>query len=129
MIWKIIRENRLITTDNIFDINRLGISDSFEAGKSLTLGIDYKKESIDNNDKYFEAKIATVLRDSEENKISKTSTLNRTTSNLFGSIENSFSEFFKLNYDFALDNNFNQFEHNSIEANFKINNFITTFNF
>ena len=122
-------ENRLITTDNIFDINRLGISDSFEAGKSLTLGIDYKKESIDNNDKYFEAKIATVLRDSEENKISKTSTLNRTTSNLFGSIENSFSEFFKLNYDFALDNNFNQFEHNSIEAEFKINNFITTFNF
>ena len=34
-------ENRLITTDNIFDINRLGISDSYESGKSLTLGIRF----------------------------------------------------------------------------------------
>ena len=122
-------ENRLITTDNIFEINRLGISDSYEAGKSLTFGVDFKKENRDDNDKYFEAKIAAVIRDSEENKIAKTSTLNRTTSNLFGSVENSFSEFFSLNYDFALDNNFNHFEHNSIEAEFKINNFVTTFNF
>ena len=122
-------ENRLITTDNIFEINRLGISDSYEAGKSLTFGVDFKKENRDDNDKYFEAKIAAVIRDSEENKIAKTSTLNRTTSNLFGSVENSFSEFFSLNYDFALDNNFNYFEHNSIEAEFKINNFVTTFNF
>jgi LPS-assembly protein len=31
----------IINADNVFDINRLGISDSYEAGKSLTLGIDY----------------------------------------------------------------------------------------
>ena len=34
-----------------------------------------------------------------------------------------------MNYDFALDNDFNKFEHNSIEAEFTINNFVTTFNF
>ena len=61
-------ENRLITTDNIFDINRLGISDSYRSGKSLTLGIDFKKEQKDNIDKYLEIKFATVLRDAEEKK-------------------------------------------------------------
>ena len=121
-------ENRLITTDNIFDINRLGISDSYESGKSLTLGIDFKEQE-DNIDKYLEIKFATVLRDNEERKIPVSSSLNRSTSNLFGSIENSFSKFFSLNYDFAIDNDFNKFEHNAIEAEFNVNNFVTTFNF
>ena len=40
---------RIINTDNIFDINRIGSSDTFEAGKSLTLGIDYKREGKLNN--------------------------------------------------------------------------------
>ena len=122
-------ENRLITTDNIFDINRLGISDSYESGKSLTLGIDFKKEKKEDIDKYLEIKFATVLRDAEERKIPVSSSLNRSTSNLFGSVENSFSEFFSLNYDFAIDNDFNKFEHNAIEAEFTVNNFVTTFNF
>ncbi len=122
-------ENRLITTDNIFNINRLGISDSYESGKSLTLGIDFKKEKKEDIEKYFEIKFAAVLRDSKENKIPTSSSLNRSTSNLFGSVENSFSEFFSLNYDFALDNDFNKFEHNAIETEFTVNNFVTTFNF
>ena len=33
---------REVTANNIFDINRLGLSDTFEAGKSVTLGLDYK---------------------------------------------------------------------------------------
>ena len=37
-------DNRLLTTDTIFDINRLGITDSYEAGKSITFGVDFKKE-------------------------------------------------------------------------------------
>jgi LPS-assembly protein len=120
---------RLLTTDNIFDINRLGLNDSYESGKSVTLGIDFKKENKVDIDKYLEVKFASILRDKEENKISRSSTANRTTSNLFGSVENSFSNFFKLNYDFAIDNDLNRFEHNSFEAEFKVNNFVTKFNF
>ena len=32
-------ENKIITANNVFDINRLGISDSYEVGKSVTLDI------------------------------------------------------------------------------------------
>ena len=90
-------DNRLITTDNIFDINRVGISDSYESGKSLTFGFDYKKENKENEEEFLEVKLATVLRDNKEDKIPASSSINRTTSNLFGSIENSFSEFLSLN--------------------------------
>ena len=65
--------NRLINADNIFEINRLGLSDSYEAGKSLTLGIDYKLDVTDDlsdkkeneiiKEKYLELKLATVFRD------------------------------------------------------------------
>jgi LPS-assembly protein len=122
-------EDRLLTTDNIFDIGRLGLSDSYESGKSITLGIDYKREDRLENDKFLEIKLASILRDKREDKIPTSSSANRTTSNLFGSIENSFSEFLTLNYDFALDNNYNKFEHNRIEAEFTVNNFVTKFNF
>ena len=122
-------DNRLLTTDNIFDINRLGITDSYESGKSLTFGIDFKKEKKADIEKYLEVKLAAILRDSEENKIPKSSSANRRASNLFGSVENSFTEFFDLKYDFSLDNDFNKFEHNAIEAEFTVNNFVTSFNF
>ena len=45
-------ENRTINTENLFNINRLGLSDTFEKGKSLTIGIDYKKESLEDINKH-----------------------------------------------------------------------------
>ena len=38
-----------INANNVFDINRLGISNDFEAGRSLTFGLDYKFDQIENN--------------------------------------------------------------------------------
>ena len=36
---------------------------------------------------------------------------------------------FFLNYNFAVDNDFNTIEHNSIETELSVNNFVTKFNF
>ena len=36
---------KTINTKNIFNNNRLGLTDSLESGRSLTLGLDFKKES------------------------------------------------------------------------------------
>ena len=38
-------ENK-INIDNIFSSNRIGVIDTIESGESLTLGVDYKKESL-----------------------------------------------------------------------------------
>jgi LPS-assembly protein len=101
--------DRVVNVNNIFNHNRLGL-DSFESGRSLTLGLDFKKENSENLNKFFEIKLASVFRDKEENFMPKKSTLNKKNSNLFGSINNNFSDFFNINYNFAINNNYNSIE-------------------
>ena len=131
----------ILNVDNIFNNNRLGLSDSLESGRSLTVGIDYRKElnyqekeniedeNLDSINKYFEFKLATVLRDKEEKLIPKKSTINRKQSNLFGSISNNISDKIDLNYNFAIDNDLNKFEHNDLNVKFTLNDLVTKFHF
>ena len=95
---------RTINTSNIFAIDRFGLEDSFETGKSLTIGVDYKKETINDMNKYFEFKLASVLRDKNEDFIPSKTTLNKKYSNIFGSLTNNFSDNLKFDYNFAIDN-------------------------
>ena len=120
--------DRSINVDGIFDINRLGLDDSFEAGKSLTLGLEYKKTNLSDINKYFEAKIATVFRDKKETLIPTTSGLNNKNSNIFGKISNNYLENIQLSYDFILDNDLNTLMYNSLNGALSYKNFKTTFN-
>ena len=131
-------KSRNIDVGNVFSTNRLGIGDTYEAGRSLTLGLDYKKEKLnfkkENEDmeevnKFFEIKLATVFRDKEEKFIPKNSTLHRKTSNIFGSITNNLYDNLKLGYKFSLDNDLNTFEYNQFDGTFSFNNFETSFLF
>jgi LPS-assembly protein len=126
-----------INVNNIFDINRLGLTNDFEAGKSLTLGLDYKLDLAESDqkqidklkDKYLELKLAMVIRDQNENDIPISSTINQKNSDLFGSIDNHIFENINFTYNFLLDNDMNTINSNEIETEISINNFITTFNF
>ncbi len=121
--------NRYIDTNNIFSINRLSISDSYESGQSLTLGVDYKKETIDDINKFFEFNLATVLRDAKQDTIPTKSTLGEKQSNLFGKTTYGLSEMINLNYNFALDNDLQTFEYNSIGTVFSFDKLVTSFDF
>ena len=120
-----------IDVGNIFSTNRLGLTDTLEAGRSLTIGLDFKREksSLEDINKYFEFKIATVLRDKEEKFISKKSTLNKKTSNIFGSLDSKISEKINIGYNFSIDNDLNNIEYNDVNATFSLNNVVTKFNF
>ena len=132
-----------INANNVFDINRLGISNDFEAGRSLTVGLDYKYDPLLDNpsddsdndlseiikNKYLEIKFATVVRDQYENDIPLNSTLNRKNSDLFGSIDNRLFNNVDLLYEFSLDNDMKTINSNAIETEISINNFVTSFNF
>ena len=124
--------NNKINIDNIFSTNRLGLSDTYESGKSITLGVDYKRsKETDLNDinDYFKFKLATVLRDKEENFIPKKSSLNEKHSNIFGSLESEISKNLSLGYNFSIDNDYSTFEYNNINATLSLNNIVTKFNF
>ena len=142
---------RNITANNVFDINRLGISNDYEAGRSITFGLDYKFDTLDDNlledttdeisndeedkklemlkDKYLEIKLATVIRDKNESDIPLSSTINRKNSDLFGSIENRLNDNVNFLYEFSLDNDMKTINSNIIESEISINNFVTSFNF
>jgi len=122
--------SRNIDINNLFQIKRLGINETFESGRSLTIGADYKRQFMDNSDKYVEFKLGSSFRDKEESNIPKSSTLNRKSSNLFGSlINNYFSQYSTMKYDFAIDNDFKSFESSSLDLGFQFQNFETNFTF
>ncbi len=122
-------DERKINAKNIFNLNRIGIDDSFEAGNSLTLGIDFKTQNENEENKYLEFKLATVFRDNENNYIPLQTTLNKRNSNLFGSAEYNISDNFNIDYNFSIDNKLQNFDNNSIGLNLSLNNFVTEFNF
>ncbi|MDC1272357.1 organic solvent tolerance protein [Pelagibacteraceae bacterium] len=123
---------RTIDANNAWAINRLGLSDTYESGRSLTLGLNYsneRKDKLNQINNYFEMKLATIMRDKEEKFIPKNSTLNRINSNLFGSVTNKFSENIEIGYNFSLDNDLNTLEYNNIDTTISLNNIVTKFNF
>ena len=124
--------NNKINVNNIFANNRLGLSDTFESGRSITLGLDFKKERKNNLDEinnYFELKLATVFRDKREKFIPKKSSLGEKNSDIFGSIKSQLTNNINLGYNFSVDNDYSSFEYNDINATFSLNNIVTKFSF
>ena len=79
-------EDRLLSVDNIFSLNRIGYDQSIEGGNSLTIGLDYEKKSQENNDTTFSSKIATVFRDEINENLPISSTLGKKQSDFIGQI-------------------------------------------
>ena len=108
--------DRRINTNNIFLIDRLGLQDSLETGKSLTTGIDYR--NVNNlNDIEFGGKLATVFRNKEEDSIPNNSTIDKKNSYLFGSLDFQNSNLFNLEYNFSVDNKLNNISYHGIDLN------------
>ena len=128
-------ESRRIDVNNIFSSSRLSLSDSFESGESITMGLNFKKEKvnadnkIDKIEEYIDLKLASVFRLDEENNIPTSSTLNKKSSNIFGQFNFKPIKNISLGYDFSLTNDLNKFEYNSLIATMNLGNFVTTFDF
>ena len=110
---------------NAFSINRLDNQNNFETGVSGTLGFDYK---IKGADKDFDFSIAQIINE-KRIKMSDKSSLNEKLSDLVGSASLDFNKNFKINYDFALDQNYNDFNYNEIGTNFNIGSINLDINF
>ena len=124
----IANEDKTIDTENIFTVNRVGSNEIVEGGQSITIGNEYKLFNL-NNRQLFNLNLATVLRDDINDDLPIKSSLNQKSSDLFGSAKINFTDNFNLNYKFSLDNNYKDVNYNFIEAEFSINNFITSFEF
>ena len=120
--------DRKIDIKNIFNQNRLGLSDSVEGGQSVTLGGEYKITDKQNNS-ILTAGLASVLRDKNEKKLPINSTINNKSSDIIGSFNFEPNSNFNLNYNFSVDNDLSSTNYNLIKADLTINKFVTTFEF
>ncbi len=122
-------ETRLLTSDNIFSSNRIGFGETIESGGSLTLGVDYEQKSKTSDETFFQSKIATIFRDEKNENLPISSTIGKKQSDYVGEIFFKPSQNFELNYDYALNNDFDEFNFHKIENIFTINNFVNSFTF
>ena len=120
--------DRKINFKNIFNQNRLGLSDSVEGGQSITLGGEYKITDKQNNS-ILTAGLASVLRDKNEKKLPTNSTINNNSSDIIGSFNFEPNSNFNLDYNFSVDNDLSSTNYNLIKADLTINKFVTTFEF
>ena len=121
--------DRKIDFKNVFSQNRLGLNDSLEGGQSLTLGGEFRILDNQTNNNILTAGLASVLRDKNDEKLPKTSTLNNKSSDIIGSFTFKPNKSFDIDYNFSVDNDLKSTNYNSIKANLTINKFVTTFEF
>lgn len=120
--------DRRLDMNNVYSLNRIGSNDNIEEGESLTYGFDYVKTNNSSED-VFEASLANVLRVDESKNLPNQSGLANKTSDVIGKLNYNPNKILKLGYDVSLDSNLDDINYQLINTEFKINNFVTSFEF
>ena len=92
------------------------------------MGLEFKKEYIETN-KFFEFKIANVLKNKENKKLPQKSKLNKTRSDIFGEINYNYSENFNFGYLFSSDRDLTYSNLEEWKSEFSVNKFLTQFSY
>ena len=116
--------------ENIYSLYRSGSNTTLEKGLSLTYGAIFEKSKKSNLDKnILTIEMANVLRLEENDKSARNSGLDEKISDIFGKIAYKPIDLVEINYDFSIENNFKQQNYEYLSAEFKVNNFLTNFNY
>ncbi len=122
-------DNRRIDSSKIFSFNRIANNETVEGGSSLTYGISYNKINKSNNKDLLNLDISSLFRLKNNFDLPKSSTLGKKSSDLFGNLEMYPNDPLSFKYSFAIDNNFNKSNYDSISSTLSINKFVTTFEY
>ena len=123
-------EKRIVDYSNIYSINRLSSNEILEGGESITIGNEYKiLNKFNNNEEIFGLNLAASFRAEENKDLPTNSYLGQKSSNIVGQSNLKLNKYVDLNYDFMSDNNIGDMNYHKIKSNFRINNFVTSFEF
>ena len=122
-------KDRKINYENIYDLNRLGISDSVEGGISATYGYEYTKFDKKRFDQKIKFGFANNLRLSENKDLPGSTNLGNKVSDFVGLLEYQPNKNFKFDYDFSLKNNFIDKNYELYGFEFYLNNLTTKFSY
>ncbi len=120
--------NRL-DVSNIYNLNRLSSKDTIEGGTSLTLGNEFTIFDKEKSQDIFALKFANNLRLEKNEDLPRNNQLNAKNSNFFGEILFSPNEILSTKYNASAKNNLTDINYENFNAEIKINNFVTTFDY
>ncbi len=115
-----------LTHHNLFSLDRLNSYNNFENGLSATVGFDYE---IKNDDRKFDLVVGQVINEKENKDMPSSSSLDEKLSDVIGSTNLEINEKLKFNYNFALDQNYNQLNYNEIGTTIDLNPIKFNFNY
>ena len=121
--------DRLVEYDNIYSINRIASNETLEGKSSITIGNEFKLLDKDDDKEIFGINLATSFRDEENEDLPTKSSIGQKLSNIVGEMNLYLNDSVKFEYDFLADNNIGHFNYHKFNTSFKVNNFVTSFEF
>ena len=118
--------NLKLTPTNAFRLNRFNSNDNYETGLSATLGFDYE---IKKEDRKLDFSVSQIINQKENKEMPTTMGLDEKLSDLVGSSKYSINDSLNIGYNFALDQNYSEFNYNEISANSKFNSLDFSINY
>ncbi len=118
-------ESGRLKYSNLFEINKINEIDVIENGLSASLGFDYKRSLLNDDGSTSEEKFTfsagQVISESENSDIASSTSLDQRFSDLVGEAKLNLKNNLDLNYNFALDQNYKEFNYNEIGADLSVN--------
>ena len=121
-------EETKIDFNNIFTLERLS-KNTTEGGLSLSYGSEYSLLNKEKSNEIFNLRLANNVRLENNDDISNSQQMGEKTSNILSEIEFSPNKFFKTRYSNSLKNDLKNISYENLTTEFRINNFITKFDY
>ena len=119
-------EGFLLNPTLAFNMSRLSNNNNFEKGLNTAIGVDY---NIRKNQKEFDFSLAQIINQKENKKMASKTSLDEKLSDLVGEVNHNLNENLNIRYNFAIDQNLNQFNYNEMGAEFNFDQLNLNFNF
>jgi len=107
---------------NLFNLNKLNKQDVLEPGLSTSVGFEYKKNKLDESNivgsEQFSFSIGQVISAKENMDIPSSTSLDQRFSDVVGETRFRVNDQLNINYNFSLDQGYNDFNYNELEAKF-----------
>ena len=115
-----------LSPGSAFSLNRVDNINNFETGLSSTLGFDYKFKKLD---KELDFSLAQVINEKENKKMPTKTSLDEKLSDLTGSTQYKINKNINLNYNFSIDQNYNELNYNEIGTSMNFDPIKVDFNY
>jgi LPS-assembly protein len=102
-----------LNISNVFSLNRSSENENFENGLNAAIGFDYELDNSSNN---FKLSMGQVINKKENKDMSSISSLDEKLSDLVGASSLEINKNLKLEYNFLIDQNYEDFNYNEIGA-------------